>query len=498
VRTWKLFFLIIAVAASSTSAQQESAISLPDIRIWGEDRSAAPDIMDKDIFLSPELEKSRFQEAPGLVGFEKLNPKYAFYRKVTGLRLKGSGSFSGDWTVRAVGGTAIREGWYFNGDTRYVRENIFNRTTDFGSFRGSVAVGTAGRKFGIQFTPTVVYRHSFFESSMAVPAADIYWNVGGLRLTSGMKGTYFEAAGSRSEGYRGDVSAGISPYPNHWVTAEAGLNGLELDGRCREWTTANIGYINTVYRNISFGGRGSFRSSGGRDMGVEIFLSGEIIDTGFFIGAESSNIDPETDTLFRNSRFIKFMNLYEPEECDSFRVRLVRKVPIAELYADVRVSSIDNYIFQIRSGDGYIPVNYDGKTDTVEMCFGLSSGSLRLRYVFTDSPDSPAFLRDRGTFSVSGGLLEIYGKRVSASAGIDYFGETSIWYDREGKNTGTIDSFADVSLELGVDYSRNTEILLGCDNILEQDIFYDSGFPKEDRRFYVIVSYGFSVKENRR
>jgi hypothetical protein len=91
------------------SAEDKGSLDLPDIFIWGEDRSELPGIGEEDVFLLPYIKKTDYLEPLRLRDPLKLHPSDEYLLKSYGYGVQGGVGIKGEYLYRAVGEYFERE-----------------------------------------------------------------------------------------------------------------------------------------------------------------------------------------------------------------------------------------------------------------------------------------------------------------------------------------------------------------------------------------------------
>jgi hypothetical protein len=489
-----LLLVGITVINFDLSAQEDGTLDLPDIYIWGEDRSIMPEIGIRDMYLFPYLNKASFMEDLKLKDPEKARPGDEDYKELVRTKFYGGAGTQSEYSVRIIHENNVRGDWFYNFNLMGNRKH-FEEQEDYDDFRAGVHMGK-NYSFG-KFTVGAkgLVGETDFKRNLGRMNGEFELESEKLELNSGFVLDGADIDDDASGEYKLYVKSGFPVADNCWLRGDYDINIFDVEDDDENWHELRITYLNDIFRDFSFSTYAGYRSDYGDNFTYGIRFSGELFTVGYSVFYSMENNSIRLYDLAKAYPYIKVTDLYEPEERKIGGLALSRKLA-SDITGDLSLSysEIEKFSAIFYMPNSVFFDNLEEDVDDFEISVGVQNNFASLRGVTGTGDDLPNAFNEV--------VLEFFPefyfnqkKRMTIYSSLSYIDEYEIWSDVMGAVKTTIDGFVSWNAEAAVEINKDVILKAGVENILAQETLFPGGFFEEKPRIYAMVLLGHTWKK---
>ncbi|MCK4778346.1 MAG: hypothetical protein KAS39_08185, partial [Actinomycetia bacterium] len=296
------------------SAQEQGALDLPDIYIYGQDRSELPGIGERDMFLKPELRKSAYLAPVKLDDPLKVTPKDEPLLSVSGYRFEGGwGSPGGEYVLRGSHGYYEKNKLFYDVDFMGNKKFVENEDFNYKDFRAAANGGKYYRNWNWQGGAQGIISESFFNKNIWKVDGDFWADIGNLTLTPVFDLDFVHLNEVPGREYEVGIWAKKPILSHQWFEAGVIFNRLEVDSDLRHWAQVDFKYINMMFRDFSVTLDAGYRGIFGDRFIYGIRASGDLLSTGYTVYLQNRNVDADLFGINKIYPYLQIQDLYNPE-----------------------------------------------------------------------------------------------------------------------------------------------------------------------------------------
>ncbi|MFC2061651.1 hypothetical protein ACFLUV_03990 [Elusimicrobiota bacterium] len=492
-----LLLLLLLAVSSSLWGQNEGDLDLPDVFIWGEDRSELYGIGEKGLYLFPYLKKGNFMRSgPGYE--DRTIPGDWRYKFFSILNISAGAGTSGEYLFRATQGKVARKSWFFDYDIDGSKKNLEDETFDHEELKGIFSLGKIYEKWNWQCGARGISSDSLFERNLWKVDADIFADIGKFSLKPEV---FLTQADINSRDAR-ECGAGLKfrgpVLFNHWIICEGDINSIEIEDEEKDWTEFSIKYLNTEFRDFSFMIDAGYRSAPVEGASYGGRISGDILNTGYSVFAGRSYID--TGLYLLHNKY-QFLCLYpgivpDAEVEDKIGISLNRNISdYFNLSLDLAYKNSKNHLLLVNDPFGLIAVSMDDTIGITEASLGLEKDIVKVTYYNRYCKEPLPYFYDQVTVSVITPVDLIRGIPLELSSSVNYITGHELWRDTGGAVKEDVDPFISFNIETRYDLNSFMDLRIGGENLLGQDIVPEGGYMESEPEIYIILNIGYKDKK---
>jgi len=492
----KKFLLVLILFLNSRPAFSKGELDLPDIFVWGEDRSELPGVEKQDIFLSPYLRKYNYISPLNLADPDKIGP-WAFPGYAgSSLRLTaGRGAYDEYLFSVAHSGRAARK-WFWNANINSRREYLNELIQEYSETGGLLSLGLNAGVISGQVSGEYLQADYFREKSLWKTRTDLRFRKGIVSVSPFF--SYSDADVSENKG--DETEAGLSSefiiHYNHRLTAYADYLKTDINGE-NTMSRVKAGYINSVFRDFTFLAEGGAAFGDSDNSIYRFLLSGDLYDTGYAIYTYRDYNNKNLFNLFRDYSFLQPNSVYNPERQTVTGAKLIKNFDKAgEVDLSAEYSVFKDKLVIIDFAEGSAPVNMKEEVKELTVKAGIEKDWVKAEYIYRSSDKKYPYLYNEFVLGASKELGILKGLRADAQ--LSHVSGHETWAAANAEGLQKVEPYLRFDAELSYRFGSGLELKAGGENLFSQEVSYPAGFRKEDPRYYAILSIGFSLDRNNR
>lgn len=492
-----LFLFLISVTAD-IYGKQKGQLDLPDIFIWGKDRSELPGLTDKDFFQSPYLNKMNFLSPLELEFPRRTGPADQPYDVFSGLDIYGGWGSLDEYVFRATQEKLIRNDWFFGYDVSGDKRNIEEQKFDYTDVKGFFNIGKIYDNWNMNCSLQGISSDSLFDRNIWKADASALLEVKKISIRPGL---FLEKARiDKGEGGYSSFNMKLRApvFFNNWVIAYGDINRLEIQKKSKRWSEFNIRYLNTVFRDFSFGIDAGYRSSFGRSATFGGLVSGDVFNTGYSVFIRRINFDWDLFLLYNKYPFLKIDGIYKAENRNILGFNLTRNVKeLFEAEFGMSYLEVKNRLILVNEPLGLIPYNIEDKVNILESTIKVSRKWIYISYSYNYSKTALPYFYSKAAMGVSPAIFITAQSPLKLELNLSYIPEHEFWKNKGGTQTEIAESFVNLNIEARYKINQFLGVRAGGENLLGQKILPDGDYIESRRKFYIIINLGFNEKINK-
>lgn len=487
-----LFFAIISVGFSA----EKGGLDLPDIFVWGEDRSQVPGIGKKDMFLSPYLRKSNFLSPLRVKDPLKINPKDDYSTGVSGLKIYSAlGSF-GEYVLRITKAKYVKGNWFYDcdvmGNKKYIRAHGFN----YNDIRGSLNIGKNYGFWGWKGGASGIASETRFKKDIWRADAGFFIDAGKISFSPEFAVKAADIEHKKAVEYNLNFKIKAPLFYNQWIMTGLGVNEFGYDRNSKNWSQVSLSYLNTLFRDFSFLINIGYRNKSGEKITYGSRLTGELMDTGYSIYYEKKNLNRDMYLLCKTYPYLMLKDIYETEIRNTLGFKLNKDFEdIAQLNLDFNYNRIKDYLALVDSSSGLFPDNLNERVDITQLKASLKRDWVTAGGIFRKSSADIPYLFSELEVSVSPEIYITGKKPFRCYTSLNYIYGHKTWKDIQGKEKTDVKPYLLWNMEISYEITMLLNLRTGVENLLSRKVLVPGGFYENEPKFYFMVTLGYSEKK---
>lgn len=489
---FRLFLLLILLfLRPAASAADKGKLDLPDILVWGEDRSELPGLGGKDMFFLPYLARSSYLDPLALKNPFKTYPGEDYYVSRSGLKALAGYGMPDEHILRVTWARYTMDNWSYDVDMLNSSESFSSPSVNYDSTAARFNLGRRHRFLRWRLGGRAALSDFGPERNM--------WRADGRAFSSFYNVAiepYFEVAGAGNDSSDShDHNMGLrlkTPVRyNQWVSASVDLSGQDISGSERTWSESSFSYTNMLFLDFSFMLAAGYRSRYGEDVFYSGRITGEILHTGYSVFIRSESGHKDIFTLSNMYPMLLIENMYDSQWETSAGISVARSLGNAgELGGSISITDIKDGIYTVSMASYTALANFSGTDRRSEAALTWNKDFISARMLMTGSSEDLPGLPSRLEVSLNPKLGVGLEKKIDTLVTFKYFSKYDIWYDSAGIFSDTADPFISLDAVCSYDITENIKISAGLQNILANETRIPGSFYSDEQKIYFTVGYG--------
>ncbi|MFW6134105.1 MAG: hypothetical protein ACOC5R_00855 [Elusimicrobiota bacterium] len=483
-----LLVIILGLFIVPLYAQEEGKLDLPDVFIWGEDRSIFPGISKGDIFDSPYLDKDNFLKPISVEQPTKTDPKELFQGS-SGLSILGGGSLSEEYYLRVFQERNSVGDWFYGYKLQGKREFYDSPVGYYSNVGGGLNFGMEKTRWGFQ-----LQAEGFSEDSILRKDG---WGVRG-ETTMGKSNLWIKPeAGYQQISEENKLSrycfgfeSGFDINHNHKINGGFTVRSLETGDEKIETSDLDMQYTNTVFRDFSFVLGGGLRDDKkNKEVKYKGILSGDIASIGYKVYYKKKYNTQDVLSLYKKYNFLNISGVYKDEEEEVYGAGVVKRIGgFGDICIDFNRRNINNLFTLIDESDGLIPYNIDENIEFEELRGKIRTKWLTVGYTKKFSERDLPYLSDEFRAGIHPEFkFSSQNRSLFFKLWFEYIPDYYIWNDKKGSKIEKISSGKVIDVEFGLKINPNVVFRIGGENLLSEELFFPGGFTQSGAKFYAML-----------
>ncbi|MDA3792774.1 MAG: hypothetical protein PF545_03840 [Elusimicrobia bacterium] len=478
---------------------QAGSLDLPDINVWGYDRSDLPGLYDERIKDRPYLNKNRYLDIPGVKFPQKSYPRKDYIWQ-NGMDITSGLGEGGEYILALSHDMHWQPGWFMNYKADGIRKNPLEQKDGHSSlFKARLNGGRNKESYGYNGQLDFWQDDIIILKSLYAATADIYMAYDNLKID--IDGGFSALNGDEEDAQKTNLKLNLAlPINNyHHINTDVVLDKFKVGQESAFEPEVKLNYLNEVYRETAF----SLGAGYDREFIYDIMVSAGINNIGLTGYVKKRRIKKSLYDFITGYTHLQLDRLYKYPVENKVGVKVINHMrDNLEAGIDLSMSRVENHIYFL--GSDFLGSDFLGK----------NSGFFNIRNMPGEVKFTKAHLFVRGDIFKSGfiyrkagkELPDIYNefyvdvnvspfKKLKLDAGIRYAGKHKEWIT-ENDNTvsGTVEPYMDVNTSLTYRVNKDFNICAGVENILGADIIRTAGFRGEESKVFVILNLG--IRDN--
>ncbi len=496
----KIVYIVFCITFLSRSAfaLEKGTLDLPDILVWGEDRSELPGLDERDIFSSPYLKKYNFVDPLRIDDPAKINPKDYYYHKMSGLKIISGFGSKWDYILRLIHGKNDKNKLFYDYDVLGYKKDIENNNFDYSNLVGRINIGGDFENWGVKGGFSGVTEDSEFERSLYRAEIDGFLSFDRLIVNPII--LYDDVKVEDREGRELNflIKARTSILYDQWITTELVLNDSEFDATGRAFSEIKVLYINSLFRDFSFAVNGGYRNVSENGITYGGRITGNIADTDYTLYFERDNVDRDLFFLLRSYPYLRLASMYDTE-LRSVLGCVVSKnlMGFVKLGVDVKYQSIENYLLLLDTANGLFPGNCSRETNISEAKIALEKNWFAAEAVLRNPNRDISYVFNEFKLLLSPEICLTGNKKFNLETVAKYVDAHCVLNDVDGISKTEIDEYWQLNMGVSCMLMQDLFLKFGGENLLSSKVIVPGGFCEETPRYYIVAELGFLKRKYR-
>ncbi|MFH1414791.1 MAG: hypothetical protein ABIH89_01730 [Elusimicrobiota bacterium] len=490
--------LLLSYPGQYSFCQKKGDLDLPDIFVWGKDRSDLPGIGEQGSYFQPYLRKSNFIDELRIENPLSINPKYIFRNRISGLRLYGALGTFGDYLMGLNHSRYTRDSWFYNYGLKKNRHYLENTDPDHELMSGHISLGKYSNRWGWIGGAEGSGAESDFKKNIWRAGGECFFRAGKVSLNPqvSVKGASIE--GKSAEETSMLLEAETALFPNHSIAAGFEIDALSIEDEDRKSIKLGFDYVNSVYRdfnvllNLGYYPEEAETVFGGR-------ITGCLAALGYTLYYTRRNINPDLYIMYDKYPYLKLPDMYAAELNRTLGLEATRHIG-SGMYIGAGLSFsrvTDQLIFINAPGDIY-PLNLEEEADVTCFSVKLKRGYLEVNHTRTGSSIDVPYLGSNTVLTLSPVLKIKEDRELELRLTVDLKEGFEIWHDESGTSRTEVDPFLLLDAEMTYALNDSFEFRIGARNLLGSKKYDKCGYYEKEPRVFMLICMGYgSKRENK-
>ncbi|MFC2091900.1 hypothetical protein ACFLTD_03920 [Elusimicrobiota bacterium] len=492
-----LSVLVLSNVVFTPRVYGKGSLDLPDIFVWGEDKSVLPGIGENDRFFYPYLNRSSFLPPITIADPDKLNPKEEPVYSLSGLKAYAGYGAEDEYLLRVLQGKCIRDNWYYHYDIMGNKRAAEGMDFDYRDTRAGFDLGKKYSIFTWYGGVSGMTSETDFEKDIWKGDAGCSVSVLKTELNTDLALKSMRASGITGEQMRLGFDTRIPFLYSDYFIPNISISKISVEKAQTEYSEFELKYVNTLFRDFSLTADIGYRNRFGNRFVGGCRVTGMFIDYGYSVYFKRGNRDMDLYRLNVDYPYLRIEDLFEPQKYDSFGMSFSRKIPrIARANLDFKISRTQDHIAVINSDNGLFLHNIPKEVDIAQLSASLErewvSVSVVLREYARDIPYDYSELR----FNMFPELRIFPGFPVKIRSDLSYITKHDTWRDTEGELTTRVDPYFLWNMEVLYKLTDILSIKVGGENLLQNKVLLPGWFQEDELKLYMFIV--LSINENKK